>query len=93
MEKVLVCERFRLYLIGKTFDIITHKAVELKYKNPSSNPPPRIARWIVRMNDFRFRITHKPGAQNIADYMSRHPIGPAIQKQASAAAENFINMI
>jgi hypothetical protein len=44
---VLACERFRLYLIGKTFDIITdNKAVELIFKNPSSNPPPRIARWL-----------------------------------------------
>jgi hypothetical protein len=47
----------------------------------------------LRMSEFRFRISHKPGAQNIADYMSRNPIGLAIQKQASAAAENFINMI
>jgi hypothetical protein len=91
---VLACERFRLYLIGKTFDIITdNKAVELIFKNPSSNPPPRIARWLLRMSDFRFRISHKPGTQNIADYMSRNPIGLAIQKQASAAAENFIKMI
>ena len=71
---VLSCERFRLYLIGKQFLILTdNKAVELIFKNPASNPPPRIARWILRMCDYRFNIKHKPGAENIADYMSRNP--------------------
>ena len=91
---VLSCERFRLYLVGKHFLILTdNKAVELIFKNPASNPPPRIARWILRMCDYRFSIKHKPGSENIADYMSRNPIGPAIDKPASKAGDNFINMI
>ena len=91
---VLACERFRWYLIGKEFLILTdNKAIKQIFENPKSNPPPRIARWILRMSDFQFKIQHIPGTENIADYMSRNPTGQAEDTPASWAAENFINMI
>lgn len=70
LGKVLACERFRLYLIGKQFLILTdNQAVEQIFKNPRSHPPPRIARWGLRMCDYDYKIEHKPGVDNIADYM------------------------
>jgi hypothetical protein len=43
---VLACEKFRIYLVGKKFTLITDcKAVELIYRNPKSKPPARSLRW------------------------------------------------
>lgn len=72
---VMACEKFRLYLLGKRFNLITdNKAVELILKNPNSKPPARIERWNLRLMEYDFDIQHKPGAQNVADYLSRNAI-------------------
>ena len=42
---VLACEKFRIYLVGKIFTLITDcKVVKLIYRNPKSKPPARILR-------------------------------------------------
>ena len=42
---VLGCEKFKIYLVGKPFFLITdNKAMELILKNPRSKPPARILR-------------------------------------------------
>ena len=70
---VLACEKYRMYLVGAEFEIRTdNKAVELIYRNPISKPPARIARWLLRLMEYKFRITHIPGTGNMADYLSRH---------------------
>jgi len=90
---VLSCERFRLYLLGQHFKIETdNKSVELILKNPRSKPPPRIARWNLRLSDYRFTVGHKPGVENVADYMSRNPVGLATNNTCSDEAEYFLNM-
>lgn len=71
---VWACERLYLYLEFNHFTLITdNRAIELIMSNPRSNPPLRIKRWALRMMRFDYTIIHKPGASNIADYMSRHP--------------------
>ncbi|CAB4021261.1 Hypothetical predicted protein, partial [Paramuricea clavata] len=46
------CERFHLYLVGKEFTLYTdHKPLELIY-SPKSKPPPRIERWLLRMQQY-----------------------------------------
>ena len=73
---VFACEKFYLYIFGHRFTLITdNRAVELIYKNPKSEPPLRIKRWALRLMKFSFDIIHKAGAFNIADYLSRHPVG------------------
>lgn len=61
--------------------------MELILKNPKSDPPLRIKRWALRLTDFDFEIIHRPGAQNIADYLSRHPVGPAEEAEGT---ESFV---
>lgn len=91
---VLACEKFRLYLLGKTFTLITdNKAVELILRNPNSKPPARIERWNVRLMDFHFNIIHKPGNSNIADYLSRHPLRDNNIHTNAVEAEQYINFI
>ncbi|CAF0746058.1 unnamed protein product [Brachionus calyciflorus] len=45
------CERNHLFIFAKTVTIVTdNKAVELIFKNPKSNPPARIQRWVLRLS-------------------------------------------
>ena len=55
--------------------VIDNRAVELIFRNPKRDPPLRIKRWVLRLAEYRFTIVHKPGAQNIAEYLSRQPVG------------------
>lgn len=90
---VWACEKLHLYIFGREFKLVTdNRAVELIFRNPRSDPPLRIKRWVLRLMGYRFTIVHKPGAQNIADYMSRQPTGEPEEEQ-SEEAEEFIALI
>ena len=71
---VWACERFHIYLYGQEFKLYTdHKALEVIYR-PRSKPSPRIERWSLRSQPYRFTIHHMPGQQNPADVLSRTPL-------------------
>lgn len=64
-------ERFYFYLAGLCFELVTdHKPLEAIFK-PSSKPPARIERWVLRLQAFKFKIIYQPGKHNIADSISR----------------------
>ena len=91
---VLACEKFRIYLVGKKFKLLTdNKAVEIIYKNPKSNPPARIRRFNLRLMDLEFEIQHKPGIENMADYLSRHPLHVDETDRQTFLAEQYIYFI
>ena len=94
---VLACERFRHYLVGSQFTLITDcKAVELIISNPNAKPPARFARFLLRLMDYDFVVIHKPGTENLADYLSRSPIEWLNQGAAfstTKAAEQYINFV
>lgn len=81
----------RLLLLGKDFTLITdNRAIELIFRNPKSKPPARIERWNLRLSDFRFKIVHKPGKYNLADYLSKHPVEKGV---ADKESEEFIALV
>ncbi|XP_058977362.1 uncharacterized protein K02A2.6-like [Musca domestica] len=64
-------ERFYYYLAGIEFELVTdHKPLETIFK-PTSKPPARIERWVLRLQSFRFKIIYQAGKYNIADSLSR----------------------
>lgn len=68
---VWAVERFYFYLAGLQFELVTdHKPLEMIFK-PTSKPPARIERWLLRLQAFRFKVVYKPGKFNIADSLSR----------------------
>ena len=72
---VWACEKLHLYLYGRRFILFTdNRAIQLIFSNPKSNPPLRIKRWALRLMSYDYEIRHKPGIDNIADYLSRHPL-------------------
>ena len=80
----VVCgwEYFRNYIFGRKFTVVTdHKAlVTLINGNNKKNKTMlgRLTRWSDRIIPFDFFIENMPMAKiEIADYVSRHPVGEA----------------
>ena len=64
-------ERFYYYLAGLKFELVTdHKPLEVIFK-PTSRPPARIERWLLRLQSFTFNVIYRAGRENIADSISR----------------------
>lgn len=85
------CEHFDLYLRGLQHftEITDHKPLETIWKKPC--PSLRIERWGLRLQLYKFIIRYLPGKENIADYMSRHPISIDIQEKN--LSEEYVNFV
>jgi hypothetical protein len=71
-----------MYLYGSTFNLITdHKALEIIFRYPQSKPPARIEWWFLRLQQYDFIVTYRPGDGNPADYLSRHPESNRLYKE------------
>ncbi|XP_065067305.1 uncharacterized protein K02A2.6-like [Rhopilema esculentum] len=86
-------EHFHLYLYGHPFTLITdHKPLEVIYGNRNSKPSARIERWVLRLQPYSFNVIYKPGIDNPADYLSRHP-APNSGKKQQIMTEEYVNFI
>lgn len=64
-------ERFYYFLMGVNFELETdHKPLEAIFK-PTSRPPARIERWVLRLQAYSYKVIYKAGKYNIADSLSR----------------------
>ena len=91
---VWACEKLHLYIYANDFEIITdNKAVELIFGNPTSKPKARIERWCLRLLPYKFKIVHKPGSTNIADFISRNPLLHQEIQNREDVVEGHINLI
>ena len=84
------CERFKLYLIGREFELETdHKPLECIYSK-TSKPCARIERWVLRLQSFNYKVVYRPGRTNIADCLSRLN---GEDKDKSGESEDFVRFI
>ena len=91
---VWACEHFNMYLSGAPeFLIITdHKPLEKIWEKP--RPPLRIERWGLRLQPYKYKIEYRPGRDNPADYMSRHPNTKCtVKSQEQDIAEQYVNYV
>ena len=76
---VWAVDRFKHYLLGKEFVIVTdHKALTSALEGKRSNMTyqSRLTRWVDRLVPYQFKIVHIPGKDmGIVDYLSREPSG------------------
>ena len=85
-------EHFHLYIYGAPFVLYTdHKPLELIYSNPMSKSPARIERWMLRLQQYDFKVVYKRGAENPADFLSRHP--PESYKTTQNEADEYVNFL
>lgn len=67
------CQRFHVYLYGTDFTMITdHKPLE-KIFSLIHQGLPRIQRWVMSLQPYRFKVIFQPGSLNAADILSRSP--------------------
>ena len=75
LAMVYGCEKFHVYVYGREFLIDTDaKALAYIFNNPVRKTPVRIERWSLRLMPYNFKIRHRPGIGNPADYLSRQPV-------------------
>ncbi|XP_046407908.1 uncharacterized protein LOC124172512 [Ischnura elegans] len=68
-------ERFRIYLLGKHFQVFTDCNV-LKATMTKKDLVPRVGRWWLKLQEFDFELQYKPGVQmQHVDALSRQPEG------------------
>lgn len=71
---VKALQHFRHYLVGIDFKIVTD-CNSLKLTERKKDLIPRVARWWVYLQDFRFTIEYRKGAlMQHADFLSRNPV-------------------
>ena len=68
---VWATHKFRYYLFGREFTVFTdHRSLEWLQQTRFNNP--KVERWALRLQEFRFRIVYKEGEKNVvADCLSR----------------------
>jgi hypothetical protein len=74
------CEQFHDYIYGQTDVIVEsdHKPLEALWKKPVASAPPRIQRWLIRLQKYDIGVTYVRGKDmHIADALSRAPVGQA----------------
>ena len=92
------CERFKNYLIGRTFHIETdHKPlVPLLGTKDVDELPPRVQRYRMRLMRFNYTISHVPGSELFtADALSRAPSSMPSQADQEIEDESmaYVSMI
>ena len=86
---VFSCERFKNYVYGLRFTVVTDHKPLLKLHSPfCSEPPTRIHWWPLRLQESDFKLECKPGMNNIADILSR-----IFDTTKVNETENFVNYV
>ena len=61
---VWACEKFRVYMYGKSFTLV-HKPLEYLFNKPGSRSQARIERWTMRLQEYDFIVCYEPGSNII----------------------------
>ena len=80
--KWAVTEKFRSYLLGSQFEVLTDNNPLAHFK--TSNLGALEQRWAAQLGQFDFTVRYKPGRTNRADALSRMPLGEQLSPPATS---------
>lgn len=80
------------FIYDGEFRLITdHKPMKVMYGKRTAKASTRIERWILRLQSYKFRIVYKAGAENPADYLSRHSTTQSVcHQETKTEYTNFL---
>ena len=85
-----ITEQFHCYLYCSKFVVQTDNR-PLSWMRTLTRPAPRIARWILKLQEYDFVIVHRPGSSNLnAGTLSRLPLN-AVLVQSDGSKVELLN--
>ena len=87
---VWACEYFHFYIFDHKVTIYTDHKPLLSLLSAKSKPPPRIERWLLRLQAYTYKMEYVTGNKNSADCLSRNP---QLFTSVHLVEEHSINMI
>jgi hypothetical protein len=86
-------EQFHLYVYGSHFQIITDHKPLLRIFKTQKPATPRMDRWKLRLMPYNCQLQYRPGKDNPADFMSRHPKPVNFINETENLAELYANYV
>ncbi|KAL5011216.1 hypothetical protein ScPMuIL_011700 [Solemya velum] len=87
-------EYFHVYIFGTEYTVYTdHKLLVTLFNNPRAQLSARIERWIMRVQPYAMTVKYRPGADNPADYISRHPVYQQPSSREEKIAEEYLHYV
>lgn len=87
-------EYFHVYIFGTEYTVYTdHKPLVTLFNNPRAQLSARIERWIMRVQPYAMTVKYRPGADNPADYLSRHPVDQQPSSREEKIAEEYLHYV
>ena len=90
---VWAVEKFHIYLYGDKFTIFVDHQPLKQIFGPKNRGSPRIERWQLKMQCYRYQIVYKKGSSNISDFMSRLHTQSEITANKSKYITNYIHFV
>lgn len=86
---ILAVEKFRPYIDGTEFTVITDHA-SLLWLQTMKEPASRLARWSLRLQQYTFKLIHRKGQHNVVpDALSRIYMDEDEQNPSTQTKENY----
>ena len=91
---IWACEYFHIFVFGAPFTVLTdHKPLVSIFGNTRGQTSARIERWVLRTQAYQLTVTYRPGHDNPADYLSRHPVDISPSSREEKVAEEYLNYL
>ena len=83
------CNKFNQHLYGVKFTVESdHQSLESIFKRPISKAPPRIQRFLLRLQKYQFEVEFSPGKNLVvSDTLSRAPLEASTSDDKDADAQ------
>ena len=94
-EALAICwaiQHYKNYLLGRKFVVNSDHSPLQNIFNGNKELPARIERWVLKLQQYDFKVVYTTGSSNPSDCLSRSPSTAKTDKQ-EVLAEEFINCI